>query len=310
MTRPPEGERQQLEFDLLFDALPDIALRDQRDAMERPLVALGKNRRTDPIEYQFDDDLFVRVLPHQEYGQATIWDYDVILYLLGQINERAERGDLPTVPAISVAPHQLLTAIRRVPKGGRPGGADYRELRAAIARLQTTIVETNIWQGKKLRRFKRFSLIHDFTEDDPGERSSGGMTFVLPAWMVDSIRNRRGILSIHPDYFDLSSGFDRFLYRVARKYAGRQPDGARIGMTKLHEKSGSPMRKSDFALQIRKAVTRNTLPEYDLRLTRSASDEVLRMRPRSLSQLPEGAAQSRANETPLEDANDTPLLCE
>lgn len=302
-----DGDRQQqLEFDLLFDALPDIALRDQRDAMERPLVSLAKNLRTQPIEYQFEDGLFVRVLPHQEYGQATIWDYDVILYLLGQINERADRGDLPAVPAISVSPHQLLVAIRRVPKSGRPAGSDYRELRAAIARLQTTVVETNIWQGKKLKRFKRFTLIHDFTEDDPGESSSGGMTFVLPAWMIDSIRSRRGILSIHPDYFDLSGGLDRFLYRVARKYAGRQQEGARIGMVKLHEKSGSPMRKSDFAMQVRRAVARDALPEYTLRLYRSGGgEEVLRVLPRSLSSL-----ACDANETPHDDANETPSPCE
>lgn len=310
MGRQGDGDRQQLEFDLLFDALPDIAMRDQRDAMERPLVSLAKNLRKAPVEYQFTDGLFVRVLPHQEFGQATIWDYDVILYLLGQINERAERGDLPTVPAISVTPHHLLHAIRRVPKGRRPGGADYRELRAAIGRLQTTFIETNIWQGRKLKRFKRFSLIHDFQEDEPGESSSGGMTFILPAWMVDSIRNRKGILSIHPDYFDLSGGIDRFLYRVARKFAGRQVEGARIGMAKLHEKSGSPMRRSDFAVQVRKAVERNGLPEYTLQLYRSdTGEEVLRVRPRSLSTLPDDA-----NETPSEDANETPsappIICE
>lgn len=280
---PREG---QLEFDLLFDALPDIALRDQRDAMERPLVSLAKNRRVDPVEYRFDDDLFVRILPHQEYGQATIWDYDIILYLLGQLNERAERGTLPAVPALSVAPHHLLLAIRRA-AGGRPSGRDYQELRAAVARLQTMVIETNIWQGRKLKRFKRFSLIHDFTEEEPGEASSGGMTFVLPAWMVDSIRSRRGILSIHPDYFDLTSGVERFLYRLARKHAGRQPDGARIGMEKLHEKSGSPMRKSDFAIVVRKAVTRDALPEYRLELYRNEEgEEVLHMALRTLSRLP------------------------
>ena len=287
MTDAPPKERQQLEFDLLFDALPDVNLRDQRDAMERPLVSLAKSRRIEPISYQFDGGAHVRILPHQEYGQATIWDYDIILYLLGQINERAERGELPAVPAVSVSPHQLLVATRRCAKGGKPSGRDYEDLRAAIARLQTTVIETNIWMGRTLKRSKRFTLIHDFTEDDPGKASSGGMTFVLPAWMVDSIRSRRGILAIHPDYFDLSSGIERFLYRIARKYAGRQADGAKLGMPALHEKSGSPMRKSDFAVYVRKAVERDNLPEYRLRLYRNAdNEEVLHITPRSLSRLP------------------------
>lgn len=282
---------QQIEFDLLFDALPDITYRDQRDAMERPLVSLAKQRQVEPIEFRFDDDLFVRVLPHQEYGQATIWDYDIILFLLGQLNGRADRGELTAKPGISVSPQMLLQAI-----GRGTGGKDYKELRDAIARLQTTMIETNIWMGKKLKRFKRFSFIQDFTEDDPGKSSSGGMTFGLPDWMVESVRSRKGILAIHPSYFLLSGGIERFLYRLARKYAGKQADGARMTMATVHDKSGSRMRKSDFAIYVRRVVEANDLPEYELALYRNdGGEEVLHMTPRTLSKLPPRPAVLASN---------------
>jgi len=277
-------DKRQLEFDVLFDALPDIALRDQRDALERPLVSLSKNIRFERTEYWFGD-LFVRIDPHQSHGQPTIWDYDVIIYLLGQVNERFKRqrdgkpepgkkmvkrvGDDGVTrnastpdwgwekPAITVNPVDLLHAI-----GRGTGGKDYKELRAAIGRLQTCQVETNIWHGKKLKRFKRFSLIHEFDEIEPGERTSGGMVFLLPDWMIESVKSRKGILAIHPSYFDLDGGFERFLYRVARKYAGHQEQGAYMSMEKLREKSGSAMAGYDFARYIRKAIAKGAIPEY------------------------------------------------
>jgi plasmid replication initiation protein len=263
----------QLVLDLLFDALPDFTLRDQRDALERPLVSLAKGKKpkvdaegaTVPIVYQFDGGLEVRILPSPTYGWATIWDYDIIIYLIGQLNARAQRENVSERSGIKVNPHALLNGI-----GRGLGGKDYAELRAAIARLQTTIIETNIWHGEKLKRFMRFSFITHFTEEDPGSTSSGGMVFGLPPWIVDSIRDHRGVLSINPEYFQLSGGVERFLYRVARKLAGRQEDGALVRMDTLHERSGSPMRLADFAKAVRTAIARQRLPDYQATLTQTA----------------------------------------
>lgn len=265
-----KADPRQLVLDLLFDALPDFTLRDQRDALERPLVSLakGKKPRIDaqggavPIVYSFEGGLEVRVLPSPTYGWATIWDYDLIIYLIGQLNARAQKESVSERSGIRVNPHAMLTGI-----GRGTGGKDYAELRAAIARLQTTIIETNIWHGEKLKRFMRFSFITHFAEDEPSAASSGGMVFGLPPWIVDSIRDHRGVLSISPDYFYLTGGIERFLYRVARKMVGRQPEGLLVRMDTLHERSGSPMRLADFAKAVRTAVARQRLPDYAARLT-------------------------------------------
>ncbi|MEI8397076.1 MAG: replication initiator protein A [Rhodospirillaceae bacterium] len=265
-----KADPRQLVLDLLFDALPDFTLRDQRDALERPLVSLakGKKPRVDaqggavPIVYSFEGGLEVRVLPSPTYGWATIWDYDLIIYLIGQLNARAQKENVSERSGIRVNPHAMLTGI-----GRGTGGKDYAELRAAIARLQTTIIETNIWHGEKLKRFMRFSFITHFAEDEPSAVSSGGMVFGLPPWIVDSIRDHRGVLSISPDYFHLTGGIERFLYRVARKMVGRQTEGLLVRMDTLHERSGSPMRLADFAKAVRNAVARQRLPDYAARLT-------------------------------------------
>lgn len=271
---------EQLTFDILFDALPDVSMRDQQDAMERSWVSLGKVKRTTAIEHRIGEDQFVRIVPNAEYGLATIWDWDIVIFLVGQLVARSQDGKLPDVPAVEVHPHAILTAL-----GRGTGGRDYKLLREAVARLQFTAVETNLWRRNK-KRFDREPFIAGFREIEPGPDSSGGMRFVLPDWIVSSIR-RRSILSIHRDYFSLEGGIERFLYRVARKLAGRQPDGARISVQKLHDRSGSPMRTADFAKYVRKAVERNDLPEYRLELYRNAeNEEILRIVPRTLSQLP------------------------
>ena len=56
-------------------------------------------------------------------------------------------------------------------------------------------------------------------------RQSQGMTITLPDWLYQGIVERGGVLRIHEDYFLLTGGIERFLYRVARKHAGMQPDG-------------------------------------------------------------------------------------
>ena len=53
---------------------------------------------------------------------------------------------------------------------------------------------------------------------------------------------------------------------VARKHGGNQDMGWTLTMRQLYEKSGSAARLSDFALDIRKIVAADALPEYALTL--------------------------------------------
>src|SRR4051812_21286524 len=104
------------------------------------------------------------------------------------------------------------------------------------------------------------------------------MSITLPAWLYEGIVQGGGVLSIHEDYFLLTGGIERWLYRVARKHAGSQEGGWQFTMRQLYEKSGSVARFSDFALDVRKVVSADALPEYTLELARNAEgDEIVRM---------------------------------
>ena len=82
------------------------------------------------------------------------------------------------------------------------------------------------------------------------------------------VLDRRLVLTIDPAYFALTGGIERWLYRVARKHAGRQAEGWRFELRHLHAKSASTARYSDFALDVRRLVARQPLPGYRLEIER------------------------------------------
>ncbi len=256
--------------DLFSASVADIPIGDQRDAMERPFFSLAKRPRLTPIQYQVGN-VWVEVSANPQFGMATIWDAYILIWAATQITEALDRS-LPPARTIRFHPYQLLRAIRRT-----TGGADYTRLRAAFERLTHTAVRTNTRaDGKK--KFASFHWLESWTEtvnESTGEPS--GMTITLPDWLYDGIVERGGVLTIHEDYFLLTGGIERWLYRVTRKHAGNQPTGWSFTMRQLFEKSGSSARFSDFALDIRRVVAANQLPEYELSIDRNGEGaEVVR----------------------------------
>jgi plasmid replication initiation protein len=79
-----------------------------------------------------------------------------------------------------------------------------------------------------------------------------------------------------------TGGLERWLYRVARKHAGRQETGWQFTMRQLYEKSGSLARFSDFAIDVRKIVKGDNLSEYALNVERNEDrEEIVYITPRA-----------------------------
>ncbi len=260
---PPRGDYQP---DLFAANFADIPIRDQRDTMERPFFSLAKTPRFVPIEYNVGD-VWVEVSANLTFGNATIWDADILVWASTQITEALDRG-LSASRIVHFHPHHLLKSIRRP-----TGGEHYRRLRAALDRLTHTAVRTNIRaEGKKkTASFHWLESWKEVTDEKTGETM--GMTLTLPDWLFDGIMMKGGVLTIHEDYFLLTGGIERWLYRVARKHAGQQEGGWQFTMQQLHEKSGSASRLSDFAIDVRKVVETDSLPEYTAMLHKNDDGE-------------------------------------
>lgn len=257
------------QLDLFVAFVGDIPLRDDREAMSAPLVSLSKNRRT-RIEWEGPSGQTVLVTAPEDYGIATVWDLDVILWAVSQLNAAVERGQKPPA-TISFRPYDLLRAV-----GRDTGGRGYAELKAALERLQRTTVETTIRRPKK-DRIVAFNLLTDYVLDEDDASRPMGISITLPRWLHDAVVTKREVLAISPRYFDLTSGLDRFLYRLARRHAGKQTTGWRFSFKDLHGRSGSAQRYADFARDLRRAIARDCLPEYRLAETAGKGGPTLTM---------------------------------
>ena len=141
----------------LFIALPsDIPARDQQDLMERPFFSLSKNKRTTPIDYEVGGN-YISVTAPEKYGMATIWDADILIWAASQITEALSKG-LKTSRFFRLSAYDLLKFIHR-----GTGGKDYKELKAALHRLQSTSVVTSIRQGKR-KEHHQFSWLNEWKE--------------------------------------------------------------------------------------------------------------------------------------------------
>jgi plasmid replication initiation protein len=259
-------------------ATGDASPRDQRDLMERPFFSLAKAKRTAPILYEAGG-VRVEVFAVPEHGMATIWDADVLIWAASQIVE-AENLGFKTSRFLRFTPYQLLVAI-----GRETGSRDYKLLKGALTRLQSTVIRTTIRHGEQWRRHQ-FSWINEWAECTTLDGRVEGMEFVLPDWFYRGVIDRSLVLTIDPAYFRLTGGIERWLYRVARKHAGRQKQGWIFDIPHLHQKSGSLAKVTDFAFDIRRIAVRQPLPGYRLRIERDGRREMLRILPANLSTEP------------------------
>ncbi|MFG1260990.1 replication initiator protein A [Xanthobacter flavus] len=259
------SERDQLE---LFRSRPgDMAARDSQDLMAYPFFSLAKSKRVQPIKFEAGD-VRIHVEAPAEFGLATIWDADILIWAASQIIDARDLG-LRTSRLMATTPYEILTFI-----GRGTSVRDYQRLKAALDRLQATTVATSIRQPSERRRH-RFSWINEWKERLDAKGRPLGIELIVPDWFYEGILNNALILTIDRNYFDLLGGIERWLYRLVRKHGGHQPGGWSFDFHHLHAKSGSLSRFSNFACDLRDIVRRQPLPGYRLRIDRLDSGREL-----------------------------------
>src|SRR5271169_2873262 len=260
------------QFDLFLPTIVDLRFRDQKDTMERPFFSLSKSKRMKPIEYLNEKDgIFVTVQPHQDYGMATIWDADVLIWAASVLCDMRNRGTNDIPRELKFQPHDLLKSIAR-----STGGRDYAQLRDSLERLKTTVVTTNI-RAKRSQKTTMFSWIDQWDDlIDAQTKESRGLTLAVSDWFYRGVMEDGGLLSIDPAYFSITGGRERWLYRVARKHAGGNgADGFAIAMPTLFEKSGAEGTYRRFKFEILRIIERNDLPGFWLSVRSESEGEPL-----------------------------------
>jgi hypothetical protein len=113
-------------------------------------------------------------IPRQDYGMATIWDADILIWAASVLCDMKNRGTNDIPRELKFQPHDLLKAISR-----GTGGKDYVQLKDSMERLKATVVTTNI-RAKRGHKTTMFSLIDQWDDlVDAQTKESRGMTLTV-----------------------------------------------------------------------------------------------------------------------------------
>jgi len=241
------------------------SLRDDVDIMSLPFFSIEKTPRREPIEFERvvgDRRQYIRVSPG-EYGLATIWDNDIILYLRTQIIEALNRNK-EVGRRVSFHIHDCLVAT-----GRRPGGREYEGFKDALTRLKTTTVLTNISTTDEIAD-EGFGWLESFKikkrRTVSGADIMASCEVVVSEWLFGLFINSRRALAIDSAYFDLQGGLERKLYGILRKHLGQQSFW-QIGIDTLKDLCGVKRDVRRFTYDLKKIVEKG-LPGFDLEITK------------------------------------------
>ncbi|WP_255592019.1 replication initiator protein A [Geminicoccus harenae] len=261
-----EGAATGRQVDLFLDSLISAPFKDDRALMEFPFFSLQKTPRTKPMIYD-DGKVRVEIRPGDR-GIATIWDKDVLIYLASIINDRIERG-MPVEKTVRFNAHNLLQVT-----GRGSGKRAYELLLDAIYRLRSTTIVTTI-ESQDIKERRGFGWIETFRvlekKTRTGKKIMAGCEITLNDWMFRAIVKDRRVLTISPEYFQISMGLKRRLYELARKHCGSQSRWV-ISLPKLIDKCGSVMEARFFKPQLRKIVEDDDLPDYHIAINFDPAD--------------------------------------
>jgi len=226
-------------------------------------------RAGEMIRYELPDG-FLEVTAGP-YGMASVWDYDLVLMMVSHLTEavnlyREGRGEKP---GRTYRPHMsdILKFCRR-----GDGGRQAAEVEAALDRLKGTTIKSVreiglAVNGKRaIREVKSEGLISNYkvlSHTDTGKVAS--VEIEAPKWLYKEIieGKRPDVLTVHPDYFLIEPGIGRFVYRLARRAAGKST--AKWAFQTIYDRSGSTSTFKEFCRMLRKIIHANDLPEYKLR---------------------------------------------
>lgn len=229
-------------------------IRDVMEVMEVPFVSLSKNRTT-PINYESSDGkIKVMISCHTNHYLASIYDWDIILFVASKMQEILNSGeDIP--PRTLIVPrHELLKAIYK-----HDANKQQKDLKSSLNRLKSTLIETTI-RNEDGKYDAGFGFLDSWGYTDRKDIKEFRIT--LSQWLYDGICRKGSLLKVRPEYFKITSGLKKFLYRTARKHVGNHNKSWDFLIETLYEKSGSEREFKKFKHDLKKSVSDNDIPSY------------------------------------------------
>lgn len=264
IRKPPRGDEQ---ADFFVPTLYDVGARDSRSVMDVAVFRLSKkDRRAGEVMTFKLPDGSVKVSAGPA-GMASVWDYDLVLMAISHLTEamnryREGKGDRP---GRVFRPHvgDVLKFLRRA-----DGGKQKSDLVETCLRLNTTHVAVQRTKkgrnGRPVTVSEGEALISRYKVIKSESGTPEYIEIELADWMFREVVEGKNpdVLTVHPDYFLIDPGIGRFLYRLARRAAGKGQ--AKWSFQTIYERSGSAGSFKEFCRILRRIIAGNDLPEYTL----------------------------------------------
>lgn len=237
-------------------AVSKSPIRDIMNLMDTPFLALSKNRKK-PITYENPDGTRkTRISAHSECFLASIYDWDIIIFVAGKIQDIInKRSDIPP-RTITIPRHEILKALHK-----HNVNTQQKELEKSLHRLKRTAIDTTICNEDG--RYKAdFGFIDSWEYTERKDKKE--MKITLSQWLYDLICTEGALLKVDTAYFEITSGLKKFLYRTARKCVGYNKDTWELSIKMLYEKSGSEQEFKKFKSDLKRAILDNDLPGYSM----------------------------------------------
>lgn len=229
-------------------------IRDIMELMEVPFLSLSKNRIA-PIIYESPNGKSkIKISAHRDHYLASIYDWDIIIFVSSKLQETINSAsDIPPRTLI-VSRNELVRSIYR-----HSGKTTDKEIEAALNRLRSTLIETTI-HNEDFRYKGGFGFLDSWGYTERKDIKEFRIT--LSQWLYEITCQKGALLKVHPEYFKITSGLKRFLYRTARKHVGNHNESWTFSIETLYEKSGSEREFKKFKHDLKKAVNDSDIPGY------------------------------------------------
>jgi len=242
-----------LQGDLFVCDVTDVILKDDMASMEHPFYSLSKKPDRESRRYEHNGK-WIEFRPSIK-GLPTIYDKDLIIYAISHLVAGLEEGeDIPKT--VEIDPYAFFVFTQR-----STGGRDYDALVDSLDRIDGTRYRTNVvFNGTKTDEW--MGIIDKASlETDEHTNKPRRLRITLSDMIVEAIRERKNVLTLHRDYFRLRKPIQRRVYELARKHCGNQPSWPAYVKT-LHIKSGSKGSLREFRRALKELAEEDGLPDY------------------------------------------------
>jgi len=243
--------------DLFVCDVTDVILKDDMASMEHPFYSLSKKPDLKPRRYEHNGQ-WIEFRPSLK-GLPTIYDKDLIIYAISHLMSGIKEGE--AIPKqVEIDPYAFFLFTNR-----SCGGRDYQALCDSLDRIDGTRYRTNV-VAKGTKKDKWMGII-DGAELETDEKTNRPrkLRITLSDMIIEAIRDRCKVLTLHKDYFRLRKPIQRRVYELARKHCGHQSAWS-ISIAVLHRKSGSRSSAREFRRAMRELIVENPLPDYSVSL--------------------------------------------